>query len=163
MLLFSHSVVSDYLQLMDCSMPGFPVFQPSPGACSNSFPLSQWCHPTISSSVTHLSACSQSFPESESFPVSRLCSSGRQSTETSASVSVLPVNVQGWFPLGLTGLIALQSKVLLRVFSSTTIESINSSAPSLLYGPTSISVHDYWKNHSFDYMNVCWQSDVSAF
>ena len=73
MLLFSHSVVSDYLQLMDCSMPGFPVFQPSPGACSNSFPLSQWCHPTISSSVILFSSCLWSFQASGSFLMSWLC------------------------------------------------------------------------------------------
>ena len=78
----------------------------SPGVCSNSCPLSQWCHPTISSSVASFSSCPQSFPESGSFPMSHLFSSDGQSIETSASV--LPMHIQGWFPLGLTGLIFLQ-------------------------------------------------------
>ena len=77
----------------------------------------------------------------------------------SASVSVLPMNIQGWFPLGLTGLISLLSKGLSRVF--TTIWKINSLVLRLFYGPALISVHDNWKNHSFDYMDFCWQSDVS--
>ena len=116
----------------------------------NSCPLSQWCHPTISSSVSPFSFCPQSFSASGSFPVSRLFSSGSQSTGASSSASILPMNIQGWFPLKLTGLISLQSKGLSRVFSKTTIWKHNSSAFSLLYGPTLISVHGYWKNHSFD-------------
>ena len=88
-------------------------------SCSNSCPLSQWCHPTISSSVASFSSCLQSFPASRSFPMSWFFSSGGQSTETSTSASVLPINIQGWFPLGLTGLISLQSKGLSVVFSST--------------------------------------------
>ena len=95
--------------------------------------------------------------------MSQLFSSGGQSIGVSASASVLPVNIQGWFPLGLTGLISLLSKGLSRVFSKTKFESINSSLLSLLYGPTLKSVRDYWKNHSFDYMNFCWQRDGSAF
>ena len=92
---------------MDCSMPGFPVLHSlSPKVCSNSCPLSQWCHPTISSSVAHFS-CPQSFPASESFLMSRLFALGGQSIGSSASASVLLMNVQGWFPLGLTGLIPL--------------------------------------------------------
>ena len=83
----------------------------SPGVCSNSCPLSRWCHPTISSSVTHFSHL-RSFPASGSFPMSCLFASGGQSIEVSASVSVLPMNIQGWFPLGWTGLISLQSKGL---------------------------------------------------
>ena len=93
----------------------------SPGVCSNSCPLSWWCHPEISSSVTHFSSCPQSFPASGSFPVSRLFTSGAQSVGASASASVLPVSIQGWFPLGWTGLISLQSKGLSRVFSNTTV------------------------------------------
>ena len=99
---------------LDCSMPGFPVH---PRACSNSCPLSQWYHPTISSSVVPFS-CLQSFPASGSFPLSQLFASGSQSTEVSASASVLPVNIQDWFPLGLTGLISLQSKGLSREFKA---------------------------------------------
>ena len=91
------------------------------GVCSNSRPLSQWCHPTISCSVTPLSSCSQSFPASGSFIMSQLFSSSGQSTGASASASVLPMNIYGWIPLALTSLISLQSKGLSRVFSSTTI------------------------------------------
>ena len=81
----------------------------------------------------------------------------------SASAWVLPMNIQGWFSLGLTGLISLLSKGHSRVFSSTTIRKYQFLALSLLYGPTPTSVHDYWKNHSFDYIDLCWQGDVSAF
>ena len=122
MLLFSCSVVSDYLQLMDCSMPGFPVFQPSPGACSNSFPLSQWCHPTISSSVILFSSCLWSFQASGSFLMRWLSASGGQSTGASASASVFLMNIQDYFPLRLTGLISLQSKGLPIVFSNTRVQ-----------------------------------------
>ena len=92
---------------------------PSPGSCSSSSPLSQWCHPTISSSVVPFSSCPQSFPASGSFPMSQLFASGGQSIR--ALPSVLPMNIQGWFPLGLTDLISVQSKELSRVFSSTTV------------------------------------------
>ena len=90
------------------------------GACSDSCPLSRWCYPIISSSVAHFSSCSQSFPASGSFLVSRLLTSSDQSIGALASVSVFPMNIQDWFPLGLTGLIFLLSKGLSRVFSSTT-------------------------------------------
>ena len=92
---------------------------PSPRDCSHSYPLSQWYHPTISFSVVPFSSCLQSFPASRSFQMSWLFASGGQSIGTSASL--LPTNIQGWFPLGLTGLISLQSKGLSRVFSSTTV------------------------------------------
>ena len=95
----------------------FPL--PSLGACSNSCPLSQWCYPTISYSAAPFSSCPQSFPASGSFPMSCLFTSGGQSTGASALPSVLPMNSQGWFPLGLTGFISLLSKGLSRVFSST--------------------------------------------
>ena len=93
----------------------------SPGACSNSCLLSRWCHPTISSSVIPFSSCLQSSPALRSFPMSQLLASDGQSIGVSASASVLPVNIQGWFSLVLTGLISLLSKGLSRVFSSTTI------------------------------------------
>ena len=93
----------------------------SPWVCSNSYPLSQWCHPTISSSVTPFSSCPQSFPASGSFPISQLLESGGQSIGASASASVLPMNIQGRFLLGLTDLISLQSKGLSRVFSGSTV------------------------------------------
>ena len=93
----------------------------SPRVCSNSCPLSQWCHPTVSSSVAPFSSCPQSFPESGSFPMSQLFASGDQSIIASASAPVLPMSIQGWFILGLTGFFSLMAKGLLRVFSSTTI------------------------------------------
>ena len=89
--------------------------------------------------------------------------SGSQNIGASALSSVSPMNIQGWFHLGLTGFISLQSTGLSRVFSNTTVQSINSLAPTLLYGPALTSIHDYWKNHSFDYTDLCWQSNVSAF
>ena len=99
-----------------------PCSSPAPGIYSNSCPLSQWCHPTISPSVILFSSCLQSFPASGSFPVSHLFPSGGQSIGVSASTSVLPVNTQDWFPLGWTGWISLQSKGLSRVFSNTTVQ-----------------------------------------
>ena len=90
--------------------------------CSNSHPLSQCCHPTISSSITPFSSCPQSFPASRSFPVNQFFTSGGQSIRGSASASVLPMNIQYWFPLGLTDWISLQSKRLSRVFSNTAIQ-----------------------------------------
>ena len=88
---------------MDCSMPGFPVRYQAPGTYSNSCPSSRWCHPTILSSVVPFSSRLQSFPASGSFPMNRFFTSGGQSVGVSASASVLPVNIQDWFPLGLTG------------------------------------------------------------
>ena len=122
--------------------------------CSNSCPLNQWYYQAISSAVSPTSSCPQSFPASGYFPVSRLFPSGGQSTVASASASVLPMNIQCWFPLGLTGLISLKFKGLSKIFSRTTIQRIHSLALSLLYGPTLISIHDFWKNHSFDYMDL---------
>ena len=99
-----------------------PCFSPFLRAYSNSCPSSRWCHPTTSSSVTPFSSCPQSFPASSSFPMSQLSASGGQSIGASASASVLLMNTQGWFPLGLTGLISLLSKGLSRVFSNTTVQ-----------------------------------------
>ena len=109
------------------------------------------------------SFCLQSFPASGSLPMSWLFTSGGQNIGASASVSVLPMNIQGWFHLGLTGWISLLSKGLPRVSQTPQFKSINSSALSLLYGSIFTSIHDYWENHSFDYMDICWQSNVSAF
>ena len=140
---FSYSVVSDSLR-----PHGLQHTRPSlsPGVYSDSCPLSWWCHPTISSSVIPFSFCRQPYPASGSFPVSWLFASGGQSIRASAA-SVLPMNIQDWFPLGLTGLISLQSQGLSRVFSNT---NINSLELCLLYGPTLMSIHDCWKNYSFD-------------
>ena len=105
----------------------------SPGVCSNSCPLNQWCCLTISCSATPFSSCPQSFPASGSFPMSWLFTSGGQSSGASASPPVFPMNIQDWFPLGLTGLISFLSKGLSRVFSSTTIQKHQffSAQPSL--------------------------------
>ena len=121
MLLFSHSVVSDSLWPHGLQHTRLPCPSTSPEVCSNSYLFSWWCHPTISSSVTHFPSCLQSFSASGSFPVNWLFTSGGQSIGASASASVLPMNIQSLFPLGLTGLISLLSKRLSRVFSSTTI------------------------------------------
>ena len=117
---------------MDCSTSVLCP-SPSPGACSNSCPLSQWCHPTIPSSVIPFSSCPQSFPASGSFLMSRLFTSCGQSIGASASASVLPKTIQDWFPLWLTGLISLKSKGLSNIFSNTTVQKHQffSTQPSL--------------------------------
>ena len=122
---FSCSAVSDSLwphgpQHTNCCEGPCP--SPTPRACSNSCPLSPWCHPTTSSSVVPFSSCLQSFPDSGSFPMSLPFTSGSQSIGVSASLSFLPMNIQGWFPLGWTGLISLLVKGLSRVFSNTTVQ-----------------------------------------
>ena len=139
----------------------FPCPSVSPRVCSNSCPLSQWCYLTISSFITPFSFCLHSFPASETFPMSQLFTSGGQSIGASASASGLPMNIQDWFPLGLTGLILL-TKGLSRVFSSTTVwkSQFFSTQPSLQLAVT--SVHEK-KNPSFEYTFLCQQSDVSAF
>ena len=113
-----------------------PCPSPTPGACSNSCPSSRWCHPTISSSVIPFSFCHQSFQASGSFPLSQLFSSVGQSIGASALASILPMNIQHWFPLGSTGLISLHCKGLSRVFPTPQFKSINSLALSFLYSPT---------------------------
>ena len=95
--------------------------------------------------------------------MSQLFTWGGQSIRVSASASVLPMNTQDWSPLGWIGWISLQSKGLSRVFSNTTVKTINYSVLSFLYSPTLTSIHDQWKNHSLDWMDLCWQSNVSAF
>ena len=112
--------MSDSLQPHGLQHARPPCPSPIPGVYSNSCPLTQWCHPTISSSVIPFSPCLQSFPASGSFPMSQFFASGGQSI--SASASVLPMNIQDWFPLGWTGWISLQSKGLARVFSNTTVQ-----------------------------------------
>ena len=108
----------------------------SPGVCSDSCPLSQWCHLTISSSVIPFFSRLHSFPAAGSFPVSQLFTSGGQRIGGLATASVLPMNIQGWFPLGLIGLISLQSQGFSRVFSASQFKGISSSVLSPLYGPT---------------------------
>ena len=119
---FSFSVMSGSLWPHELQHTRPPCPSPTPGVYSNSCPLSQWCHPTISTSDVPFSAHLQSFPESGSFQMSQLFTSGGQSIGVSASTSVLPMNIQDWFPLGLTAWISLQSKGLSRVFSNTTVQ-----------------------------------------
>ena len=140
-LFFSRSVMSDSLWPHGLQHVRLPCPSPTPGAYSNSCPSHWWCHPTISSSVTPSYSCPQPFPVSGSFPMSWLFASAGQSIGVSASTSVLLMNIQGWFPLGLAGWISLQSKGLSRVFSNTTVQKHQffSAQPSLWsnsYSPT---------------------------
>ena len=121
-LQFSRSVVYDSLQPHELQYTRLPCPSPTPRVFSNSCPLSQSCHSTISSSVIPFSSCLQSFPASGSFQMSQFFTSGGQSIGVSASASVLPMNIQDGFPLGWTGWISLQSKGLSRVFSNTTVQ-----------------------------------------
>ena len=143
-LLLSLSVVSDSLRPHGLQHTRLPCPSPSPRACSNSCPRRQWCHPTISSSVIPFSSCLQSFPASGSFsPMSQFFTSSGQSIGASASASALPMNIQAWFPLGLTGLISLQPKGLSRVFPSTTVKQHQffSTQPSLR---SNSHIHTWW-------------------
>ena len=155
--------MSDSLQLHGLQHARLPCPSPTPKAYSNSCPPSRWCHPTISSSVVPFSSYLQSFPASGSFPMSQHFVSSGQSTGVSALTSVLPMNIQDWFPLGLTSRVCLQSKRLSRVFSNTTVQKHQFFGAELSLSPTLTSIHNYWKNHSFVYMDLCWQSNVSAF
>ena len=119
---FSHSVMCDSLWPHGLQHARFPCPPSTPRACSNSCPSCWWCHPTILSSVVPFSSCLQSFPASGSFPMNQFFESGGQSIGVSVSASFLPMNIQDWFPLGLTGLISWQSKCLSRVFSNTTVQ-----------------------------------------
>ena len=121
----------------------------TPRIYSNSCPLSQWCHLTISSSVIPFS-CLQSFPASGSFQMNQFFISGGQSIGVSASASVLPMNIQDWFPLGWTGWISFSPRDSQESTPTPQFKSINSSVLSFFYSPTLTSIHDHWKNHSFD-------------
>ena len=133
LLLFSHLVMIDSLGPHGLQHARLPCPSPAPRACSSSCRLSWWSHPTILFSVIPFFSCLLSFPASGSFPMNRLFVSGGQSTGASASASVLPLNIQGWCPLGWTGWISLQSKGLSRVFSNTTVQKHQffSAQPSL--------------------------------
>ena len=122
LLLFSHSVVSNSLRPQGLQHARLPFPSPTPGVFWNSCPLTQWCHPAISSSVVPFSSCPQSFPASGSFPMSQFFESGGQIIGASASASVLPVNIEDWSPSEWTGWISLQSKGLPRVSSNITVQ-----------------------------------------
>ena len=145
--------------LMDCSMPGFPVHH-------HLLEFAQTHVASVSDAIqpSHLlsPSCLQSFPASRSFPVSQFFESGGQSIGASTVASVLSKNIQDLFPVGLTGLI-LQSKGLSRVFSSTTVQKHQFFGIQSSLSFNSHSRTQHWKNHSFDYMDLCWQSHVSAF
>ena len=145
---FSHSVMSDSLQPHEPQHTRPPCPSPTPGVHPNPCPLSQWCHPIISSSVAPFSCCPQSFPAWGSFPMSQLFASGSQSIGVSASTSVTSMNTQNWFPVVRIGWISLQSKGLSRVLQHHSSKA--SLALSLLYSSTLTSIHDHWKNHSLD-------------
>ena len=151
---FSSSVMSDSLQphRLQHTMP--PCSSPTPGACSNSCPSSQsnwtYVHPTISTSVVPFYYHLQSFPSPGSFSVSQFFISGGQSIGVSVSASILPMNIQDRSSLGWTGWISLQSRGLSRVSPTPQFKSTNSSVLSFLYSPTLTSIHDYWKNQSFN-------------
>ena len=142
-LLFSCSVLSNSLQPHELQHARLPCPPLSPRVCSNSCPLSQWWHPTISSFITPFSFCPPSFQASGSFPLSQLLASSSQSIRASASASVLPMSIQGSFPLGLTGLMSLLSKGLSGVFFRTTV----------------------WKHQSVQksknkWLNKCWRMSI---
>ena len=157
---FSSSVVSNSLRPHELQHVRPPCPSPTPRVHSDSHPSSQWYHPAISSSIISFSSCPQSLPASESFPMSQLFAWGGQSTEVSALASFLPKNIQGWSPLEWTGWISLQSKRLSESSPTPQFKSIKSLALSFLHSPTLTSIHDHWKTHSLDQMDLCWQSNV---
>ena len=138
---FSHSVMSNSLHPHEMQHTRLPCPAPNPRACSNSCPLSLWCHQTMSSSVIPFSSCLQSFPASGSFPMSQFFTSGGQSTGVSASASVLPMNIQVWFPLGLTRWISLHLRDS-QESSTPQFKSISFLVLSFLYSPTVTFIHD---------------------
>ena len=157
--MFSCQVMSDSSWTHGLQHARLPHPSLSPGVYPSSCPLNLWYHPTISSSIILFSFCPQSFPASGSFPMSQLFPFGGQSIGASTSASVFPKSFQSLFPLGLTGLISLLSKGCSRVFTSTTVwkHQFFCALSSLT------SRHDYWRDHSLDYMDLCWPSDVSVF
>ena len=147
---FSRSVLSDSLQPHELQHARPPCPSPTPRVYSNSFPLSRWCHPAISSSVVPFSSCPQSLPASGSFPMSQLFAWDGQTIAVSALASVLPVNTQGWSPLnGLVGS-PCNPRDSQESSPTTQFKSINSLVLSFLHSPTLTSIHDHWKNHSLD-------------
>ena len=152
--------MSDSFPLHGLQHTKFPCPSLSHGVCLNSCPLSWWRNPTISFSFTPFLG-PRSFPASRSFPVSWLFAWGGQSI--GASASILLMNIQGWFPFGLTGLISCCPRDTQESSLAPQFKSINSLALSFLYGLTLTSMHTYWKNHSFEYIDLWWQCDVFAF
>ena len=154
-LLFSCSIVSDSLRPHGLQHARLPCPSTCPRVCTNSCPLSWWCHPTISPSVDPLSSCLQYFPASGSFLTSWLFASGGQSIGASILASVLPMNIQDWFPLRLTGWSPCSPRDSQESSPTPQFKSINSSGISFLYGPTLTSIQDCWKNHSCQCVDLC--------
>ena len=156
--------MSDSLQPHESQHTRPPCPSPTPRVYLNPYPSSQWCHPTISSFVALFFSCPQTFPASGSFLRSQLFTRGGQSIGVSASASVLPMNTQDWSPLGWIGWISLQSKGLSRVFSNTIVQK-HQFFGAQLSSQSNSHIHTWppWKNHSLDQMDLCWQSNVSAF
>ena len=148
---FSHSVMSDSVWPQGLHHAGPPYPSSTPRVYLNSSPLSWWCHPTISSSVIPFSSCLQSFPASGSFQMSQFFASDGQSIGVSASASILPMNIQDWFPLRWTSLVSLQSKRFSKVFSSPTVQKHQFFSAQLSLWSNFHSMHDFWRKHSFDY------------
>ena len=155
LLLFSHPVMS-ICNIMDCSMLGFPILLHLP-EFAQLMSIELVMPSNISSFVVPFFSWLQSFPESGSFLISQLFASGRHSIGTSPSASVLPMNIQDWLVWSCRPRDSQESS------PTPLFKSINSLTLSLLYGPTLTAIHDYWKNHSFDYTELCRQSNVSAF
>ena len=141
---FSQSVVFDSLVPHGLQHARPPYLSPTPGAYSNSCTSSQWCHPTISSSFVPFFSSLQSFPVSGSFQMSQFFASGGRSTEASDSASVLPMNIQDWFPLGWMVGFPWSPKDFQESFPTLQFKSMNSSALSFLYSPNLTSILDYW-------------------
>ena len=144
LLLFSCRVISDSVKPYGLQHARLPCPSLSPTVWSNSCPLNPWWHPTITSSVIPFSSCFQPCPASGSFPMTQLFVSDGQSIGASASASVLPMNTQGWFPLGLAGGFPCCPRDSQEFSPAPQFESINFSVLSFLYGPTIISAHVYW-------------------
>ena len=162
LLLFRHPVVSSSLWPHGLQHARPPCASPSPGVCLHSCSSHWWCRQTISSSDTLFSSCSQSCPASGTFPKSCVFASDDQNTGASASASVLPVNIQGWFPLRLAGSISLLSKGLSASSPGPQLEGIDSLMFCLLYS-TALTTIDHWEDYSLDYTDLCRQSNVSTF
>ena len=160
---FNRPIMSDSLRPHGLQHASLSCPSPTPRAYSNSCLSSRSCHLTISSSVIPFFSHLQSFPASGSSPVSHLFTSDDQSTRVSASVSVLPVNIQGWCPLRLTGLTSLCPRHFQESSPAPQFKGISSLVFCLLYGPVLTTVHDHWEDHRLDYMKLCRQSNVSSF
>ena len=163
LLLIQSLSMSDSSDPMDCSIPGFPVLQHLPelaqthvhwvsGAIQPSWALLPLSPPAINLSQ-----------HQDFFPMSQIFASGAQCIGVSPLASVFPINIQDWFPLGVTDLISLLLKGLSGVFFNTTVQKHQFFSTQLKNGPTLTSIHDYWENHSFDFAELCWQSSVFAF